>query len=779
MNSDASGSAISTQASEIYRFDSFEVQVRASLLLHEGERVKIQELPFQMLLVLLESPGELMTREHLQSRLWANKTFADFDGSLRVALKKLRDALGDHASEPRFIKTVSGQGYKFIAEVEQVWQPAHSTLAKDPTSKNRPDPQPARRVRYKWIIATVAFFAVVAGLLAYFARRPVLEPQDRLLIGAFTNNSGNSSLDGMLTAPFRLKLEESPYLNLIPERAFQSALKDADRASLADQLRACVSLDGQVLLNGQIVALSKGYRVLLTAWRCKDGRALLTEKAKAASESELLQALDADTEVMRRRLGESNASLQKFNVPSTQATTSSLAALKAFTSAEEKRVLGREPEAIADYRLAVDLDPQFALAYARLGTIYFNTDEFALSNSNYQKAFELRDRSTDRERLYITTHYYAYCTGEIGRAIEAYTLWRKIYPRDMSPANNLAIEYLLVGEPGKAVDLARAAVRLDPIASQPYATLAQAYSMSGDYGDLNGLCRNPAPSKSDLMVFHVYCFDGDFARSDEAGMQHELKWALDNPQESVMMSAAATVAMYHGKVAEGERLFLEANQNAVKNGLTELAAEIQLVQAGLEADLGLSRPARDHVLNGLKLSHDNSVMRAIAAVAYARAGDITQAQSEAAKSAAGAPLNTLVNSSVLPTSLAAIELQRHKPASAIQALRNSRPFDFNYFLYIVPAYYRGLAYLDNRQPREAAAEFQRAIDHRAIEPYSPYITLSQLELGHTFLLLGDRASADRIFLELETTWAKADPDFCPLHKLHSYRSDLALRMRSP
>lgn len=750
-----------------YQFGPFEVRIREGILLLKGERIRIQELPFRMLLVILETPGQLVTHEELQRRLWSDKTFADFESSLRVALKKLRTALGDHAAEPRFIRTVSGHGYKFIAEVTT----AIDSALLPPTVSNVPGvgiQEEKHRARYRipaFVMSLVVLSAAITGALAFYIRRPLLGAQDRVVIGGFTNNSGKPEIDGILSTAFRLKLQESPYLNIIPDPSLYSLIQDPDRAPLKDQLRACASLNAQVLLNGRITALPKGFQIFLTTWRCRDGKLLVTQKAKADSEANLLSAVDIGTEQMRRTLGESTQSLRAFNVPSTQATTTSLSALKAFTSGEEKRVRGREDDSILDYNLAADLDPQFALAYARLGTLYFNAEEYALSRQNYQKAFELRNRTTDRERLYITTHYYAYCTGEIRRAIEAYELWRKVYPRDMTPANNLAIEYLLIGEPEKAVNPALIAVQLDPVARQPYATLTQAYSMSGDYVHLNNICKNPAHGPSDSIVFHLYCFRGAFAQGDEAGMQQELRWAHGNPRESAILNESAMVAMCKGKIKEAERRFEEAEQGAIKNNLVESAANMRLNQAAFEAELGLRRDAREHALEALNIAPNSSIIHALAALALARSGDIARAQSEVDKAATQLPLNTVLNSAVLPSARAAIRLQKGEPEDAIRSLEEARPLDLNYILGVAPAYYRGLAFLQNDQPHEALKEFQHVVDHRAIDPDSPFIVLSQLELGRTFQLVGDRANAERVLDDVRSAWKEADHNFPPLRQI--------------
>ncbi len=414
-----------------YLFETFEVSVPLAILRKAGVRLKIQDLPFQMLLVLLERRGELVSKEELGKRLWDHKTNVEVDKSLYVMAGKLREVLGDDAAQPRFIKTVSGRGYCFIGDAipllesvadlpfpHLVQKPESLSLLTGRLQESIGDRVPRGRTRTLLAACVLSGICILAvSLLAHrYLHRPLASEQDKVVLGGFTNNTGNPDLDRTLSSALQLKVQESPYLSLIPDQNFRTLVKDPDTAPLPEEIRACASLNAQLLLKGQILAVAQGYTVLLKVWRCADGRLLTTEQAEATSQAGILSALDLATEGMRRRLGESDASLQKFNVPLVQATTPSLAALKAFTLGEEKRSQGRIPESIASYKLALDLDSQFALALARLGTIYHNTAQYSLSQQYYRKAYELPNRVTDRERLYIVTHYYEYATGEISRA---------------------------------------------------------------------------------------------------------------------------------------------------------------------------------------------------------------------------------------------------------------------------------------------------------------------------------------------------------------------------
>ena len=768
-----------TPRCEAYRFDCFEVSLKQGTLLQRGKRLRVQDLPFKMLVILLEKPGELVTKEELAERLWGQEIFTEVDQSLYVMAGKLRQVLGDDASQPHFIRTVSGKGYRFIESVTPVFAPAtgRPVLLSPPSPPIVPTdhirPSHADRTSRR-IVFRVMAVAIVAALGMGFAiykynHRALMNDHDRVVAGVFTNSTSNPDLDETLSFALQSELQESPYLSLIPDQRFRALVKNPASASLQDELGACKVLDGQLLLKGRIFALAQGYQVILTAWRCASGRLLTTQKATAVSQASILPALDLATERMRRRLGESEDSLKRFNVPSAEATTASLAALKAFNLGEEKRFDDDLTAAVASYKLAVDLDPQFALAYARLGTVYHNTWQLALSAQSYQRAFELgNSRTSDRDRLYIVAHYYEFATGEVKRAIADYELWRTLYPRDIVPVYNLATQYLLIGQPQRALDLARQVIGQEPNNIMDE-LLAQIYLKLGDYANVEKLCDDAARGKMNSLVFHRACFQAAFAQQDEAAMDRQLQWAHGSPEEGEALSDAAWVAMYRGKISDAKVLFRKAKERALQSKSIDLAADIELDQATLEADVGLLPDARIDAGEVLKLPFESAWEQAYAARALARAGDTSLALIVAKKAAGMAPLDDLVNSAMLPTVRAVIFIQKDDPQSALQALE-SRDFDLCGCMQLVPGYYRGLAYLQNKQPELAVREFQQVIDHRFISPtYSPYLVLSQLELGHAFQMLGDSASANRAYTKVELAWKDADRNFPPLQKLRHYQ----------
>lgn len=763
-----------TQRCEAYRFDCFEASVRLGALLQRGERVRVQDLPFKMLVALLERPGELVSKEELARRLWGQNIFTEIDQSLYVTAGKLRQVLGDDASQPRFIKTDSGKGYRFIASVTPVFasvaeQSAPRCLTAEQTELTVK--RTSRRTAFRFL-AVVILAALGTGFAAYkYAHRALMNYQGRVLIAAFTNSTGDADLDGTFSSAIQSQLEQSPYINLISDNRFRALVKNPESASLQDELRACVKLDGQVLLKGRLLALAQGYQVTLSAWRCASGRLLTTEKAAASSQATILSALDLAGEGMRRRLGEPEASLRRFNVPTVQAATPSLAALKAFNLGEEKRFTGDLTIAVASYKLAVDLDPQFAIAYGRLGIMYYHTAQFALSAQAFERAFELRDtRTSDRERLYIITLYYRFATGQINQTIADYELWRTLYPLDVAPIHDLAAQYLSIGQPQRALDLARQAIQLEPTDDNHYELLAEAYLRLGDFANVKKMCEDPGHGNMTLMRFHLACYEAAFGQNDEVAMNRQLQWAQGNPQESEALDDSAWAAMYFGRISDARVLFRKAKDSAVQNKSTELAAGIELDRALLEADVGLLPAARTVAREVLKLPFEGASEQANVARVLARSGDTALAMNIAKKAAGMAPLNDLINSTMLAMVRAAVYMEKADPARAVEALEESREFELCSCMQLAPGYYRGLAYLQNNQPELALRQFQQIIDHRFLAPpFSVYLVLSQLELGHAYQLLGDSTSANSTFAKVEMAWKDADRNFPPLQKLRHYQ----------
>jgi DNA-binding winged helix-turn-helix (wHTH) protein/tetratricopeptide (TPR) repeat protein len=755
------------------------------VLLQNGRRVKIQDQPLQILMRLLETPGELVPRETLWRELWPNKNAEDSDRSLRVAAAKLRQALGDSPIEPHLIETVPRRGYQFIGQV--VALPGASLLppsiaALPPTLESAPlTIAPVARPsavpkRWNLLPAAVVLLAIVAAGFLYemrFGRGAAgIDPSSLTVVGGVVNSTGEPQFDGVLSVALQSKLEESPYLNLASEDSFQRLAPIPEATPQSSVLKACADVHAGQVISGELTARHPGYRLTLSAWRCSDGgrvgRALSQE---FSSQADMLPVLDAVSAQMRRQLGEPQSSLDRFNVPTSQAMTSSMGALAAFTQGDHKHFVGKDAESIGDYKLAVALDSDFALAYARLGSVYEDAGEDTDARQAYRRAFELRDRTTERARFYITSHYFS-STGEIPLALRSLQLWRQVYPRDPIAASNLSDLYNMLGDPQKGFEQAAAAVQLDPDMDYAYIDLAWSEARTGHYASLRQLCDKYTKASIGLRAA---CLMGDFAQGDTAAMHGELKAAQGDPAESQLLAGMAWALLHQGRAKEATRYFLAAAENARANHLDEFAAEIALDQAALEVDMDQSAPARKRALSVLDASPRSATVEAFAALVLARTGDTARAQALAAKAAAEKPSDTILNTAILPSVRAAEWMHAGDNGHALRELEQARPYDFCGAMELAPAYYRGLAFLRDRQWDHAAAEFTRVISQRVSFPTSPYVPLSQLLLGRALQLSGDTAGARAVYSDVAKSWAGADADFAPLQKLTTFEHELAPR----
>src|SRR5215469_4294056 len=381
----------------IVRFATFEVDLEARELRKNGRKLKLQGQPFEVLAMLLERPGELVGRERLRERLWSTDTFVDFDHGVNTAINRLREALGDSADNPRFIETLPRRGYRFIAPVE--------------SSAGAPVPNISR---WKIIVPAAALFlaALVAGGL-YYHSRPAkkLTDKDTIVLADFFNTTGDPVFDGTLRQAMAVQLQQSPFLNLVSERKIQQTLAlmgqpvDAKLTPvLAKEL--CQRTGSAAVLEGSITNLGSQYVLGFKAVNCRTGTTLTEQQVRAASKEQVLSATDKAAAALRHSLGESLSTVEKFSTPLEQTTTPSLEALQAYTLATEKSVQGESIPSIPFFKRALQLDPNFAIAYTGLGYAYSNIGEPGLAAENFKKAYDLRDRVSEREKLSIESAYY-------------------------------------------------------------------------------------------------------------------------------------------------------------------------------------------------------------------------------------------------------------------------------------------------------------------------------------------------------------------------------------
>jgi len=753
------------------RFGIFEVNLEARELRKHGVRVKIRGQPFEILSLLIEHPGEVVTREQLRERLWQTDTFVDFEHSLNTAVKKLRAALGDSPENSRYIETIPRLGYRFIAPIEA--SETHASEVRQEQGiqvKERSLPSSSTQAYalprpWNWIIAVFALSGLIA--LAVWGlpirRTQALAETDLVLVSDFVNTTGDPVFDGTLKQALAVKLGESPYFNLVNDAKVRETLKLMGRPSDTRVVppvarAACQRAGAKVVVGGSILNLGNRYVIDLDAANCLSGGSLAHQEIQAQNHDQVLRRLGEIIPALRRRLGESLSSIQKFDTPIEQATTKSLAALKAYTSGEQKRAQGQEAESIPSYKMAIELDPDFAIAYARLAAVYRSLNELGLADEFLRKAFERREHVSEREKFYIQAHYYDNVAGENDKTIETYQLWTEVYPHDFLPFNGLGSEYIEIGQPDKAIAAGQRALRLNPKYAPAYATLGRAYERATRFAEARAICEQAVAEKVDSFWTHQLLYRIAFTEGDEPAMQREFDWSKGKPQESVSIYYQAKAALSLGELRRSRELFERARAIAQQNGLKEQAVAILNGQAQFEADLGNTREARAIADLSLRETPNSARHKAFATLALARAGDVQRAEALLNELNKLPTPGTALNEVVLPSIRAAVDLNRKNPAAAIEELRRAVPYDLGTNSGGVTLYYRGLAYLELRSGIEAAAQFQKILDNRGVVPTDIYWPLAHLGLARAYAMSGDTDKARAMYRELLALWKNADPD---------------------
>jgi tetratricopeptide (TPR) repeat protein len=615
------------------------------------------------------------------------------------------------------------------------------------------------------LVAALLTALFAAGAAFYYLRRPApLTERDTILVADFVNTTGDPVFDGTLKQALAVQLGQSPYLNIFPEERVREALRFMGRSpdekltgDIAREL--CLRESIKALLTGTISSLGTNYVITLQAVNAQTGDTLAREQAEAGGKEEVLKALGQATTRLRNRLGESLSSVQKFDTPLEQATTSSLEALKAFSLGQAQHSVLEEEKAIPFLRRAVELDPNFAMAYATLGTTYKNTGQSEPADEAMTRAFELRERASEREKFYISAHYYDTTQGNLEKAIEIYELWKQTYPRDTVPCNNLSLYYAVLGQYEKALTNSLECLKLSP--KDPYAlqNLAGAYAGLNRPDEIKALGEQAANFNLDVVGLRMARYLLAAAQGDAAGMQHVLEQGRGKAGEEVLVMFQAEQAASSGSLKKARTLYERAVEVAQPAKFAEAAAGMMLVQAFTEAELGNPREAREAVRRGLALARTKITMTP-AALALARVGDAGEALKLADELHKRYPDDTLLNAVFLPSTQAALELGRNKPAQAVELLRPAVPYDFgmNFGAGQYPSYLRGLAFLQAKDGDRAAAEFRKILDRRLIYPVSPLVSLSHLGLARAAALTGDRAKARKSYQDFLALWKDADPD---------------------
>ncbi len=771
----------------VIRFGVFEADVRAGELRKSGTRVRMQEQPFQILLMLLERPAEVVTREEIRQKLWAGDVFVDYAHGVNSAVARLRDALGDSADNPRYIETLPRRGYRFIAPVD-VLSPvqgrarapngngngtatSHETPAVEAaTAESEPSQLPRGAdvsLRRRWIVSLSVMAAIASAILiaAYVHPVPKLKETDSIVLADFANSTSDPIFDSTLRQALAVKLGESPFLSIVAEQRMRDILRfmgrsPDERITSSTAREICQRLGNNASLSGQISQLGDHYYILLEAFSCATGDSIGRAGAEAVSKADTLKALDAAAAEIRRKLGESLGSIQKYDVPIEQATTTSLEALKAFSLGQAERNRGNELASIPFLQRAIELDPNFAMAYAVLGQVYANRDESALAMGLSRKAFERRERAGDQERFYISTHYYDNVTRELDKSIQTYELWQQTYPRDVVPRINLSNYYQQRGECEKARAESLGAERLEPNRANVYEGLIDAYLCLDRLADAKATYSRSAAHGFNGMGIQLKRYIIAFYERDFGAMEQLRAASAGQSDEDTFLGLAAGTAAYFGRLGSAEELSRRAVEVAQRENRKESAAVWRALRALTEAEYGRNEQARRLAAEqqATVTSHDAETL---AALTLARSGDATRAETITASLGRQYPSDTLLHVLWIPAIHAQIELTRGNAASALQFLESAEPYELGETEALPPmfsAFLRGEAYLQIHDGKSAAAEFQKVVGHPGIVGPSFHGALARLDLARALAIGGDVAGSRKAYQDFLALWKDADPN---------------------
>jgi len=631
----------------------------------------------------------------------------------------------------------------------------------------------ANRPRKKLLLPIGAVILVIATGVVFWQFRSTapakssgaqLSAKDTVVLADFDNKTGDAVFDDALKQALAVQLGQSPFLNILSDRRVNETLglmgrQPGTRITSEIARELCTRTGSKAIVLGSISNLGGQYVIGVDAVGCSTGDILAKEQEAAANKQDVLQALGKAAGKLRSTLGESLASVQKFDVP-VEATTPSLEALKAYSMGIITGRTKGDAEAIPFMRRAIELDPNFAMAYVGLAIEYSNLGRASLAAENARKAYDLRERVSERERYRISAFYFQYVTGEVEKATEAYELWEKSYPLDMVPHANLGVIYSALGQYEKAIAETEQQQKLEPTLVG-YGNLASNYINVNRRQDARNALDEAKKKNFDGLTIRADWYSLAFLSSDNAGMEQQVAWAAGRPgEEDQMLSNHADTQAYYGRLEAARDLARRASDSAVRADAKETGAQWLAMQAIREVELGNVNQAKQLIQRALALAPGRDV-KVLSAFALARAGEVAQSRSLMEGLQKSDPANTYLKVYWFPVIEAAQDLSGHAPDRAVVALEPSLPYELGApppGVSMCPPYVRGLADLAQKNGTAAAAEFQKIIDHSGIVQNFVIAALARLQLARAYGLSGETAKSKAAYQEFFTLWKNADPD---------------------
>ena len=783
---------IKDQLASRVRLGAFEVDLRSGELYPAGSvngdrKTLLREQPFQVLRMLIEGGGKVVTREEIRKRLWPNDTIVDFDHSINVAIGILRRTLGDSADNPHYIETLARRGYRLRVPVE--WRESTADIPKlqDPQTLA---PLPVNgsgghsgsisiqrsRVSLIWFVIPAVVLVLFTAVAFYwrFHSRITLSSSDTLVLADVSNQTSDAALDEGLNFALLVALEQTPYLNLlggdkVHETARRLGLSEGTKitplVTTQVALEICRKTNSRAVISASIADVGNRFRIALRAIDCQSGKILEQVVHEAETRQDIVRTLGLSASQLRASLGESRDSLRRFDQPLDQATSSSPDALHFLALGYEKHLSGDIPGALVYYQRAIEKDPNFALAYAAHGSGLISIRDPDQAVGKLSKAFELRDRLTIPSRFQVETLYYGDARREWDKACGVGQEWVQTFPRDVIARANFSTCLQQMGRHDEELVQSREAARLLP--SEP--TLAHQLSAAiyAQRIDEAGEAYAEAISRQlDSPRIHMFHALLAFLQNDTSGMQKEWAWAAQDPVRGrFVLYRESRAEGFYGRSRNAHHLAQLDIDSSTKAGFVSDAAGFESLEALSDAEIGNLRQSQALATDAVRRSQDRIVL-ILAAFTFARAGNTKQSQELMEELNQLFPNDLTIQAISLPATRAAIKLDENDPAAAIEILRPVTPYDLAVtegLYYAYPAYLRGLAYLQLKQGDLAAAEFRKVLDHSGVGAGFVTGALSILQLARTQVVMHDEEAARKSYADFLALWKNADSDL-PIYK---------------
>lgn len=764
---------------ELIRFAGYQLDPAARSLHHEGRNVSLGAKTFDLLVFLARHPHQVVTKEELLAAVWPNSFVEESNLSQHVFL--LRKALGNMGQREQIVVTVPGKGYQFAAAVDRqprqlanqgrgelllhAVQSVTRVVVEEETDDDGPTLLEAgeRLGPRRWLVwgAGFAMAILVAGgaFLGWRRLHPLRMEHIDLVMSEIGNSTGDADFDRTLNQALTIDLEQSPFLNILSRSRIRETLSEMqlDKNAVltpALAMEICERTNGQAMLHGTIAKLGSRYVLILDADSCVSGKQIAGYKAEAASKEDVLRALDTAGSGVRKQLGESAASMERYQIPITQASTPSLDALRAFSEAGESFRRGDMKAAQILLERAIALDPNFASAYRAMGSTYYNIGDYNQAAEFYRKAFDLREHATERERLGIEVMYYGYGLNDYEESIRRTRQLVEIYPSSTNSWVSLSNLYGKLGEYPQAIDAAKRASDLDPQSSVAAVELARSYLKASRFAEAKSVATRAIAEGKDHWDIHSVLFQIAFVEHDAARIKQEGEWGLTHQHANTSLYDLGVADATGGRLREGIDYLSRARSEALREGDNDFAEGVLLCIARIETEF--EEPAEAAAsLKQIKASQGDPSDPGELAYLKAMTGDQAFAEHFATAASAGENRNTVIIGVYVPLVQALIALKNHRPEEAVRLLEPARVYQLRDFT--VP-YLRAQAEAEAGMLDASAADYRLILDNRGVDPISPLYSLSHLRLARVLMLAKKAEEARgeyRAFLE---AWKDAAPE---------------------